>query len=217
MTAPLKVPAHRRPGRIPSALKWGYTVFVTVLVPLYWVEYGPMNFLWASDIALLITLLGLWLESRLLISMMALGVLIPELIWTADLVIRFIGGVDSLGYRGTNYMFEDTIPVYTRCLGFYHLLLPVVMLFALQRLGYQRQALPAQCLLAWLVLPLSYVVSDAAQNINWVHGFGGVKPAGLSGPGFLLLLMVLFPVVIYLPTHLLLKRLFVPASQGPLS
>jgi len=38
---------------IPLGLKVVYTLFVCALVPIYWREYGPANFLWFSDIALL--------------------------------------------------------------------------------------------------------------------------------------------------------------------
>ena len=41
---------------IPLRLKsvpFPYTIFVCVLVPVYWVERGPANFLWLSDVALL--------------------------------------------------------------------------------------------------------------------------------------------------------------------
>ena len=69
---------------IPLWLKITYTVFVCVLVPVYWRQYGPTNFLWFSDIALLALVPALWLESPLLVSMMALAVLVPELAWNID-------------------------------------------------------------------------------------------------------------------------------------
>ena len=55
-----------RRGVIPLWIKISYTLFVAVLVPLYWVHHGPANFLWASDIALLATVIALWRESRML-------------------------------------------------------------------------------------------------------------------------------------------------------
>ena len=60
-------------------IKLPYTLFVCVLVPVYWVERGPANFLWISDIALLVSVPALWMENRFLTSMMAVGVLLPEL------------------------------------------------------------------------------------------------------------------------------------------
>src|SRR5690606_35092583 len=66
-------------GRIATSIKVVYTLFVLLLVPVYWVQHGPANFLWFSDIALLLALAALWLENRFLASMMAVGVLIPEI------------------------------------------------------------------------------------------------------------------------------------------
>jgi len=51
---------------IPLGLKVIYTLYVCVLVPIYWRQYGPANFLWFSDIALLALVPALWLENALL-------------------------------------------------------------------------------------------------------------------------------------------------------
>jgi hypothetical protein len=59
---------------IPLGLKVVYTIFVCALVPIYWREYGPANFLWFSDIALLALVPALWLENALLVSMLAISV-----------------------------------------------------------------------------------------------------------------------------------------------
>ena len=200
--------SHPLAGRIPRCLKLAYAAFVAVLVPAYWLEYGPADFLWGSDIAVLVTLAGLWLESRLLLSMMALAILIPDLAWSVDLLIRLTAGVDAMGFRGTRYMFDASIPVFVRSLSLFHVALPVVLLWSLYRLGYHRRALLGQSLLAWIVLPVSYLVSDPAANINWVYGFGNTPQTWLPAPLYVLLLMALFPLVIYLPTHLVLRGLF---------
>ena len=77
---------------IPLWIKVLYTLFLCVLVPVYWVRWGPRNFLWFSDIALLITGVALWLESALLASMMTLAIALPELAWNADFFGRLLSG-----------------------------------------------------------------------------------------------------------------------------
>jgi len=48
---------------VPFAVKTGYTAFMAVLVPVYWTHYGPTNFLYFCDLALILTLVGVWAES----------------------------------------------------------------------------------------------------------------------------------------------------------
>src|SRR6266571_6116529 len=55
--------------KIPLWIKLPYTAFLAVLIPFYWRTYGPVNFLWFCDVALLVTLPALWLESPFLSSM----------------------------------------------------------------------------------------------------------------------------------------------------
>ena len=71
------VPAHK----IPLAAKVAGTAFLCVLVPVYLHTYGPANFLWFCDAALILTVAGMWLENSLLISMCAVGILLPQCLW----------------------------------------------------------------------------------------------------------------------------------------
>lgn len=193
---------------IPLWIKVIYTLFVGLLVPLYWVEYGPQNFLWGSDIALFATLLAVWTESRLLASMMAIAVLLPELVWNVDFVCRLIAGPEALSTLGTRYMFNAEISVLVRGLSLFHIVLPPFLVWLVYRFGYERHALVYQTLLAWLVLPITYMVAEPSANINWVYGFGREPQTWMPGPLYLVLLMVFVPLGLYLPTHLLLSKLF---------
>ena len=55
---------------IPLWLKLLYTAFTAVTAGVYAVKYPLVNFLWFSDIALVLTVPALWLENALLASMM---------------------------------------------------------------------------------------------------------------------------------------------------
>jgi len=193
-------------GQIPLWLKITYTLFVSVLVPSYWKQYGPGNFLWFSDIALLTTTLTLWLEIPLLASMMTLSVVLLELTWNIDFFVRLSTGVSLIGLSG--YMFDPSIPKPMRALSLFHVALPVLLLWLVYRLGYDGRALAAQTVFAWAVLLCSYFLTGAAENVNWVHGWGKTPQTWMPAPLYLALLMILFPLVIYLPTHLLLRKLF---------
>ena len=194
---------------IPISVKIAYTLFVALLVPIYWRQYGPANFLWFSDIALLMMVPALWLQSRLLVSMVALSILLLELVWNIDFFFRLIRGVSLIGLSA--YMFDPKIPFFIRGLSFFRILLPLLIVWALYRLGYNQRALPWQTLVAILVLPLSYLVSNPGENVNWAYGFGEKPQTSLPPPLFVLCLMLAVPIVVYLPMHLLLSRIFTKA------
>lgn len=191
---------------IPIWLKIVYTLFVCALVPVYWRQYGLVNFLWFSDIALLLLAPALWFESPLLVSMMALAVLLPELAWNIDYFVRLATGVSMIGL--TDYMFDASIPRFTRGLSLFHIALPLLILWMLDQLGYDHRALFWQTLVATLVLPLSYFFSNPRENVNWVYGFGEKPQTVVAAPLFVIFLMLMFPLLVYLPMHLLLDRVF---------
>jgi hypothetical protein len=192
--------------KIPLWVRIPYTLFVLVLVPVYWKSYGPGNFLWFSDIALLTTTLTLWVESSLMASMTALSVVLLELVWNIDFFVRLITGASLIGLSG--YMFDSSLPLPLRCLSLFHVVLPVLLLWLIYRLGYDKRALLAQTVDAWIVLPASYALTAASENVNWIYGFGKTPQTWMRVPLYVALLMVLFPLVIYWPTHLLFRRLF---------
>ena len=202
-------------GHIPLWIKIAYTLFLCLLVPVYLVRYGPANFLWFSDIALVVTAAALWCESSLLASMMAVGVLLPEFVWNASFFGRLLFGLKVAGLA--DYMFEADRSLFLRGLSLFHIALPVLLLWMLDRLGYDPRVWGLQSLLAWIVLPTTYLLTDPSKNINWVFG-PGVKPQQQISPRlYLLVVMLAFPLCIHLPTHLMLGALFDerrPAAEG---
>lgn len=191
---------------IPIWLKVAQTLFVCLLVPIYWRQYGLANFLWFSDIALFVLVPALWFESPLLISMTALAVVLPELLWNIDFFVRLVSGVSLTGL--TNYMFDASIPLFIRCLSLFHVGLPLLLIWMLDRLGYDRRALLWQTLVAAVVLPLSYLCSNPHENVNWVYGFGARPQTKVPAPLFVIFVLLMFSLVIYLPMHLLFSRIF---------
>jgi hypothetical protein len=197
------MPARRA---IPLWLKIAWTMLVLIIVPVYWRYYGPKNFLWFSDIALIAIAFALWMENRLLISMMAVGVLALELLWNFEFLTRLIFGTSLFGMSA--YMWDESIPLGVRLLSLFHIPMPIVLIWTLHRLGYDRRAIYLQTALAWIVLPLSYVFAEPQNNINWVHGFTPEPQTWMHPLAFLAVLMIGAPVVIYWPTHRILMRMF---------
>ncbi len=188
-------------GTIPSWIIILYTMMVCVIVPVYWKEYGPTNFLWFSDIALLLMVPALWLKIPLLSSMMAVGVLPLEIIW----MVAFLSG-GTLGHMA-DYMFDSNLSIFLRGLSLFHFPMPAVIIFMLVRFGYNKRALLAQTVLALIIIPLTYAVTNPEDNVNWVYGFDKVQT---SLPPLIYLALLAFAMIclVLLPMHFLLKKLF---------
>ncbi len=205
------VPEEHPAPRVPRWLKVSFTAFVIVLIPVYWHHYGPANFLWFSDVALFTTNLALLRESRLLASTQAVSVGLLELLWISDYLLRLIADVSLNGISA--YMFDRNIPRFIRGLSLFHLVLPALLMWLVERLGYDRRAWLVQTAIAWTVLLVCYFLTDPAQNINWVFGPGERPQTRIPSGVYLLLVLAFFPLAVYLPTHLLLRRL--PSPSAP--
>ena len=189
----------------PLWLKIAFTLFVLIIIPIYWRQYGASNFLWFSDIALFVTAVALWLENGLLASMMTLSILLLDIAWNIDFAGRLIAGRNVFGL--SKYMFDGTIPRPVRLVSLFHIWFPPLLLWMVYRLGYDERALLGQTLVAWLVLPVTYAIADTRENINWVRGPRGEPQKVMPALLYLVLLMLMLPLLIYLPTHLVLRKL----------
>jgi len=192
---------------VPLWLKVSYTVFAAVTVAIYLRKYPLWNFLWFSNIALIATVPALWLESSLIASMMLVGILLPEILWNGAFFVRLATGKRLFGL--TDYMFDPTKPRYLRAISLFHVFLPIVLLWMVAVLGYDTRALLAQTALAWIVLPLSYWLGNPkVENLNWVFGWKAEPQTSIPPLAYLGLVMIGFPLLIYLPTHLALLQVF---------
>jgi hypothetical protein len=191
---------------IPLWIKVAYTVIVSITVAVYVRKYPLGNFLWFSDIALVMTTATLWLESPLLASMMAVGTLLPEIFWNVSFFGQLVTGRRVSGL--SDYMFDARLPRHLRALSLFHVILPLLLLWLVARLGYDPRALAMQTALAWVVLALSYWLTNPKENVNWVFGWGAGPQQRISPLLYLALLMVGFPVLIHYPTHLVLQKFY---------
>jgi hypothetical protein len=191
---------------MPLWFEIAYTLFVAVIVVIWWRHYGPANFLWFSDIALIGAVPAMWFDDAAIASVLAVAVLIPELLWNVDYALRLLLRRRISGL--TDYMFERERPLKLRALSLFHVPLPLVLFWLLAEHGYaERVALPGAMLLAAIVLPWSRVAAPADKNINWTHGLGNARPAG-SATAYLLRLWLGFVALVFLPTHFVLARYF---------
>lgn len=139
-----------------------------VLVPVYAMEHGLRNFLWFSNVALLLGLVGIWRENRLLISTQAVSVSLLELAWITGFLSGLVrDGATIGGIAG--YMFDPELPLFTRSLSLYHLVLPWLLLWLVWRLGYDRRAWRVWTATGWAILVAAYF-GPGERNVNWIYG-----------------------------------------------
>jgi hypothetical protein len=164
--------------------------------------WGASNFLQLCDIAVILTCLGLWTNSRLLISSQAVSSLVVDLVWTIDASWRLATGHQLLG--GTEYLFDARYPLWVRLLSLFHVVMPPLLLWLLHRIGYDRRGLALQSLIAVLAFGAARFTTPA-RNINFAFT-GPVFHRSWGPPPVQVAISVLFVVVVvYLPTHLALK------------
>jgi hypothetical protein len=140
-------------NRVPLWLKFAHTAFMIVLVPVYWYYYGPTNFLYFCDVSLFLILVGIWIDSPLLISMCAVGLIAPQTLWVVDFVLNFFG-VSLVGM--TDYMFKHENSPFLRGLSLFHGWLPFLLVYLVWQYGYDKRGFPAWTVLAWVLLLICF-------------------------------------------------------------
>jgi hypothetical protein len=203
--APEKAPA------LPLWLKVSYTAFMAVLIPVYWYHYGPTNFLYFCDVALILTLIGLWTENALLLSMCAVGILAPQALWNVDFFANLIG-FKLTGL--TDYMFDSQRSLFLRLLSLFHGWLPFLLAFLVWKIGYDRRALPVWTAVAWALMlicfffmPPPHPGSSTPVNINYVWGMSDSAPqTWMSATAWIVGMMIILPVLLFAPVHYLLAH-----------
>ncbi|HUA15918.1 MAG TPA: hypothetical protein VMG31_11510 [Verrucomicrobiae bacterium] len=193
---------HLPRGRLPIWLKIVWTLWLAVWAPLYWRQYGLQNFLFFCDLGNILIGIGLWLESSLIFSWVACGLLLFQTLYTIDLAGAVIAGVHLIG--GTEYMFDPGLSLTIRLLSLFHIATPPLLLWALWRLGYDPRGWKLQTLTAWVVVPINYFWRGN-QDVNWARGLFFHEQHAVPGLLYLAAYLVLVPLCVYLPTHFLLQ------------
>ncbi len=206
--------------KIPLVVKIVYSAFMAVLIPVYLWFYGPTNFLYFCDQALLFTLVGIWLESPLLLSIPAAGIFLPQMLWIADFFATLFGA-PLIGMTG--YMFKSDTSLFLRGLSTFHGWLPLLLVYLVIRVGYDRRAFWFCATITTVTLLVCFFFMPPPRpdpgltpvNINYVWGPDDQAAQTFMGPyAWLALLLVGMPGVFVLPAHLAFSRLM-PRAKSP--
>ncbi|MFY9791221.1 MAG: hypothetical protein WAJ99_08545 [Candidatus Sulfotelmatobacter sp.] len=195
--------------RIPLWLKVVWTACVIAWVPLYWRQYGSQNFLFFCDLGNLFIVAALWLESALIFSWQATGLLVFQILFTIDLAVALLSGRHLIG--GTEFMFDPQVPLPIRLLSLFHVVTPPLLLWAIHRVGYDPRGWKYQTLTTWIVVPINYLWRPQ-YDVNWARGLFFREQHAVPGLVYLLAYLIIVPAVIYYPTHRFLLFCFAGKS-----
>jgi hypothetical protein len=180
-----------------------FSAWMACWVPMVLWAYGPQNFLWVCNLAQFLVLYALWRGDRLVLSSQAGTVCLVGLVWTIDFALALATGGRTASF--TAYMFNPELPLLARATSVYHTALPLFLVWALRRTGYDDRGPWLQCLLGGAVVVAGWLLTEPRRNINWVHAPFGVEQTLMPTPAYVALLLVLYPLVIYFPGHYLLR------------
>jgi hypothetical protein len=175
---------------------------VAFWVPVYWKQYGAQNFLYFCDLGNLFIVVGLWLESALIFSWQATGLLLFQTLYTIDLVGAIFTGRHVIG--GTEYMLTPSVPLAVRLLSLFHVAMPPLLLWAVRRLGYDERGWKYQTLTAWIVVPINYFWRPN-YDVNWARGPFFREQHVVPGLVYLFGYLIVVPLLVYWPTHRVLQ------------
>jgi hypothetical protein len=194
-------------------LRWVALVWLAVYVPSYAVAYGWWNFLFLCNLGIFLSAVGFLFDSRLLLSSQALSALPIGFVWTLDYLGRVVTGEHVVGV--TSYMWDPQYPFFTRALSLYHLAWPLLLLWCLRRVGYDRRGWRLQAAIATAILGLCWALSPVADNINYV--FRDPFANRTLGPPLvhLGLVLLVWVGVVYRATHWLLRAKLPPPENAP--
>ncbi|MGB8800445.1 MAG: hypothetical protein WCC97_07150 [Candidatus Acidiferrales bacterium] len=203
------------PQKIPGWLRYLTLLILILWFAAYWHAWGPANFLHLCDIAVILTCIGLYINSALLISSQAVSSVLIDIVWTLDVAARLVFGRHLIG--GTEYLFDATTPLWARLLSLFHVVLPIILLWSLARLGYDRRAWKLQSAILLPVLIASRFVTPD-QNLNFAVRDPFLHRSYGPAPTHLAITFLFLVFVVYFPSNLLFSRVFsppaIPHDQG---
>jgi hypothetical protein len=187
-------------------LRWVVLLCFLVWFSTYAQVWGWANFLHVCDVAVILTVAGLWWGNAPLLSSQALNAILANALWCLDVGWRVLLGRHFVG--GTEYMWDTGVPLWIRLFSLYHLVLPPVLVWSLWRVGYDRRGFPLQAGILAVVLAISRFFG-AELNLNFAfvepifHRTWGPAPLHL----FLVWLWML--IFLYWPVDWALRRFLI--------
>src|SRR5919109_1025737 len=154
--------------------------------------------------------LGLWFRNSLLVSSQALLSPLVGVLWTLDVSWRLVTGHPLIG--GTEYMWDTHYALWLRLLSCFHIGLPIVLLWALLVLGYDRRALPLQTAITGAVLIFSRFLPPEL-NMNYAFQDPLLHRGWGPAPEHLVIILAGAIAIFFWPTHIVFLRAFASSQK----
>lgn len=197
---------------ISAAVRWGFTAWMVLWVTVILTHQGPQNFIWLCNLAQFITLWALWRGNVLLASSQVGTVSLVGVVWSVDLLVGLAsGGQSHTGF--TAYMFNDDLALIVRLTSLYHIGLPILLLWAVARLGYDWRGPWLQCVISALAVIAAWLLTEPHRNVNWVFYPFGVEQDWMPEFLWVGVLLIAYPLLIIWPGHFLVRGLLWWVSQ----
>jgi hypothetical protein len=191
-------------------LRWAVLLWLLVWLPVNLQAWGWQNMMHFCDVGAVIACLGIFMQLPLLFSSQAVGSLFVGVLWSLDIAWRLATGHHLVG--GTEYMWNERYALWIRLLSTFHIGLPLVMLWAMRKMGYDPRALALQSAIAAVLLIFSRFLSPAL-NMNYAFQDPLFHRAWGPAPVHLAVIFAGTVLLLYWPTHALLGKTFaVPAE-----
>jgi hypothetical protein len=207
---PTPIPHPAKP-QFPTWLRVIALLWLAAWIPIYWYIWGASSFLFLCDIAVLLTCIGIWTNSPLLISSQAVSSLVVDSFWIIDVAWMLAAHRHVLG--GTEYFFDSHYPLWVRSISLFHVILPVALILALRRVGYDPRGFRLQALISAAAIIASRF-AGAGRNINFAFTDPFLRRSIGPAPVHVAFIVAVLVGAIYFPTHLLLSRVFRRAHSG---
>lgn len=188
-------------------VRWLALAWLAVWAPAYWRFWGAANFLHVCDIAVVLTCIGLWTGDSLLLSSQAVGAIVPDVAWCLDAGSRLLFGRHLFG--GTEYMWDPQMPLWVRLLSLFHVVLPVLLVWAVGRVGYDRRGWALQTGITAVLLGISRLFA-ASRNLNYAYVEPVFHRAWGPAPVHLFAVLAVMALLLYLPPHVVLLKTLPP-------
>ena len=185
--------------------------FLALYLPAYALGYGLANFLFLCNLAVILAGIGFVTANRLLLSSQAIAILLVGAAWTLDFGSRLLLGRHPIG--GTEYMWDPQWPLFTRLLSLYHVALPIALVYALRRVGYDARGYRLQSAIALVGVSLGRLFGPQA-NVNFAFADPFLKRSWGSAASHVAVVWGFLVLVAYPLSHLLLERLCRPRGAN---